>query len=255
MRLGEVEQDRPGFEDGNRRAVRTVVVDERGHLVVGTDAQELRRELLAGPDVDRNHVVLDPELLEHDVNLVAVGSRPCVEVEHRVHASVLSICFAMRSEPGPRLRDAAPTTRVPVPQTVSALQRREVWTRDEPRRPKLRSAGTTAPRPAYPADPRLRPLRMRARGRGARKGFEDRRRESTHSAVRERGARIRQWRTGVHVANGVRHRRHVHRLRPCGVGHAAAVSQGREQPRRSRPCGGRGVRAVARRGGRRGGGA
>ena len=51
----------------------------------GTDAQEVRRELLTGPDVHGNHGVLDPEFIEHDVNPVAVGCRPRVEVEHRVH--------------------------------------------------------------------------------------------------------------------------------------------------------------------------
>ena len=80
--LGEVDQDRAGFEHRDRLAVGAVGIDHGRHLVVRRDLEELGLELVARADVDRDHVVGQPAFLEHDVDLVAVGRGPRVEVDH-----------------------------------------------------------------------------------------------------------------------------------------------------------------------------
>src|SRR3546814_3245165 len=65
----------------DRLPVGTVRVDDGRHLVVGADLQEVRRELVAGPDVDRMDVVRNAQFLQHDVDLVAVRRRPGIELD------------------------------------------------------------------------------------------------------------------------------------------------------------------------------
>src|SRR5688572_2580001 len=78
----EVEQHRAGFGERERLAARPVGIDHRRHLVVGRDLEEFGLELVAGADIDRDHAVRGAGLLEHDVNLVAVGRRPGIEIDH-----------------------------------------------------------------------------------------------------------------------------------------------------------------------------
>ena len=52
--LGEVDQDRAGLEQRHRRPPGPSWIDDRRDAVVGGDRQELRLELVAGADVDRN---------------------------------------------------------------------------------------------------------------------------------------------------------------------------------------------------------
>ena len=68
------------------------MVDDRRHLVVGADFQEIRFELRRGHNVDWNRVVFEPDLLKHDVDLMAVGRWPRVNVDHDVHASLYVFC-------------------------------------------------------------------------------------------------------------------------------------------------------------------
>src|SRR5262245_6565074 len=85
----EVEQHRARLGERERLAVRAVGVDHRRHLVVRRDLEEIRLELVADADVDRDHAVRRAGLLEHDVDLVAVGRRPRVEINHGAHSSEL----------------------------------------------------------------------------------------------------------------------------------------------------------------------
>ena len=81
--LGEVDEDGAGLEhrDG-RAAVRRCIVDDRRHAVVGADRQELGLELVALGDVDGEDPVGDARLLDEDRDLVAVGRRPVVQIDH-----------------------------------------------------------------------------------------------------------------------------------------------------------------------------
>ena len=83
----EVHQDRARLEQGDRRAVGAVGVDDRRDLVVRADRQELGPELVAGADIDRNRTVGEAAFLEHDVDLVAVGRGPRIHFDHRVASS------------------------------------------------------------------------------------------------------------------------------------------------------------------------
>ena len=60
--LGEVHEDRARLHQVDPG----LVVDDRRDLVVRADHQELRRELLVLPDVDRRHRVGNAQLLQHD---------------------------------------------------------------------------------------------------------------------------------------------------------------------------------------------
>ena len=73
---GEIEQDRARFEQRDRLAVGAVGVDDRRDLVVRVIARNSGCELLAGADVDRNRPIRQPALLEHHVDLVAIGRGP-----------------------------------------------------------------------------------------------------------------------------------------------------------------------------------
>ena len=81
--VAEIDQAGGGFEDRDVLAAGAVAVDDRGHLVVGADLQELGLELVALADVDGMDVPLQPALLEHDMNLVPVGRGPRIAIDHR----------------------------------------------------------------------------------------------------------------------------------------------------------------------------
>ena len=53
-----------------------ILIDDRRDLVVRTDFQEIRFELLLFPDVDPDGVVGQPEFLKHDGDLPSVRCRP-----------------------------------------------------------------------------------------------------------------------------------------------------------------------------------
>ena len=60
------------------------------------DLQELRLELVALADVDRENPVTEPGLLEKDRDLVAVRRGPVMEVEHGTILLVMEIRRKMR---------------------------------------------------------------------------------------------------------------------------------------------------------------
>jgi hypothetical protein len=79
--LGQMQEDRARLEHADR-PVRIIVIDDRRHPVVRADPEELRRELVALADIDRNHAVFEPAFLEHDTDLPTVRGRPVIEVDH-----------------------------------------------------------------------------------------------------------------------------------------------------------------------------
>src|SRR6266852_477030 len=79
---GEVEQHRPRLGERERLAARPVLVDHRRDLVVRRDGEEIGLELVAHADVDGMDFVFETRFLEHDVDLVPVGRRPSVKVDH-----------------------------------------------------------------------------------------------------------------------------------------------------------------------------
>lgn len=71
-RFGEIDED--GCALGQcERAVLGGMVYQHGHLGIGIERPELRRFLPARTDVDGMKIVVEPELLERDRNLDAVG--------------------------------------------------------------------------------------------------------------------------------------------------------------------------------------
>ncbi len=88
--LREINQDGAGLEHADRRAApRGIMVDDRGHAVVRRNPEELRPELLARADVHRDDPVRGAGLFEEDRDLVTVGRRPIVQVDHRHVSGVL----------------------------------------------------------------------------------------------------------------------------------------------------------------------
>ena len=69
-----------------------------GHLVVGRDLQEVRVELVARPDVYGMDCVVQPGLLQHDVDLVTVGRGPGIEIDHGV--ACLLVLYSLRNTGG-----------------------------------------------------------------------------------------------------------------------------------------------------------
>src|SRR5262249_62104817 len=76
-----VGEDRARIE-GREGTGGDVVVDDGRYLVVRVQRGEGRRELLFLPEVDRDHLVGKPGLLEHDGDLPSVRRGPRVEIDH-----------------------------------------------------------------------------------------------------------------------------------------------------------------------------
>ena len=81
--LGEIQQHRAGFEDRDRLAAALrLVIHHRRDSVVRRDRQELRLELIALADIDRENLVFQPGLFEKHRDLVAVRRGPVMQVDH-----------------------------------------------------------------------------------------------------------------------------------------------------------------------------
>ena len=82
--LGEILQHRAGLEDRDRLAAALwLVIDHRRNAVVRRDREELRLELIALADIDRENLVLQPGLFQKDRDLVAVRRGPVIQIDHR----------------------------------------------------------------------------------------------------------------------------------------------------------------------------
>src|SRR6267142_1059678 len=79
---GEVEQHRARLGERERFSVRAFLVDHRRDLVIGRDGEEFRLELITRSDIDGMNLILKTSFLQHDVDLVAIGRRPGIEVDH-----------------------------------------------------------------------------------------------------------------------------------------------------------------------------
>jgi hypothetical protein len=74
--FGQIDHDRTGFENRQARVVTRVVIDDGRDLVVGRYLQKFGRMLLVVADIDRDNLVGQVELFEHDGNLAAVRRAP-----------------------------------------------------------------------------------------------------------------------------------------------------------------------------------
>jgi hypothetical protein len=80
---GEVDEDRAGFEYGERTAaIRRLVIDDGRNAVVGRDREKLGPELLSLADVHGDDAVRQRGLLEEHGDFVSVRSRPVVQIDH-----------------------------------------------------------------------------------------------------------------------------------------------------------------------------
>src|SRR5690606_4381626 len=68
--------------------------------VVRADLEEVLLELLPPADVDGDHLVRQAALLQHDADLLAVGGRPVIEVDHRTVSPLPPICASASRNPG-----------------------------------------------------------------------------------------------------------------------------------------------------------
>src|SRR4051794_815471 len=108
--LGEMDQDRAGFED-RERTVRLVMIDDGRHAVVWADREEFRLELVALADIDRHHPVFEAAFLEQDRDLPAVRRRPVIKIDHvpplHLEAVMICACILPSIGPGPKLAPSA----------------------------------------------------------------------------------------------------------------------------------------------------
>ncbi|MNL27199.1 hypothetical protein D3C87_1487730 [compost metagenome] len=78
--VGQVDQDRPGFEQCQRLVVRTVGVEDRRDLVVGIEGKKFRGHLIVGVEAYPVRFIRQADLFEHDRYLDAVGGRQGVQL-------------------------------------------------------------------------------------------------------------------------------------------------------------------------------
>ena len=79
--LGKMHEDGGRFRQ-HQTAAERVLVDQHGHLAVRAQRTERRRLLLAAAHIDGVERVVEPQLLERDRHLDAVGGRERIDVEH-----------------------------------------------------------------------------------------------------------------------------------------------------------------------------
>src|SRR5438270_11585700 len=90
-----MDQDRARLEDRQWPLIE-IMIDDRRHPVVGADLEELRLELVALADIDRDRAVFEAAFLEHDRDLPAIRRRPVIKIDHRAAP------FAAPNTPAPR---------------------------------------------------------------------------------------------------------------------------------------------------------
>jgi len=79
--LGEIEQDRTGFGQRQRLAIRTIGIEDCWDLAIRVQGQEFRCPGLVLAGVDRVRLVGETDLLQHDRHLHPIGGRQRVELE------------------------------------------------------------------------------------------------------------------------------------------------------------------------------
>src|SRR5262249_22603880 len=88
--LGEIHEDRAGFDHPERLAAGAVMIDDRRDFVVRVDLAEFGAVLLALPDIDERLPLRATAFLEHDVDVLPVGGGERVEVDDGNLAFALS---------------------------------------------------------------------------------------------------------------------------------------------------------------------
>ena len=82
--VGQIDQDRAGFENGNLFTAGTVTVDDSGHFIIRADLQKLGLELIAFLNIDRVNGMFQPAFPQHDMNFVPVWCRPGIDIDHEI---------------------------------------------------------------------------------------------------------------------------------------------------------------------------
>ena len=80
--LGQIQQDRAGFEAGIRLAARPIRIDDDGDFGVRIQRQKFGVELLAGKHIDRRDGKLQAEFFQRDVDFDDVGAAHAIQGNH-----------------------------------------------------------------------------------------------------------------------------------------------------------------------------
>lgn len=88
--LGQVNQNGTAFKQFEWFSVRAMRVNNRRYFVVGAEFQKLGLELIALANINRNGFPLKSHFLAGNVNFVAVGSCPGVDLNRFILRSIQS---------------------------------------------------------------------------------------------------------------------------------------------------------------------
>ena len=95
--LGKIIKDRAGLKNRDFLTARTIRIDNGRNAIVWADRQKRRLELRTVPDIHRNDFMLKLTLMQHDVNLVAVGCWPGICADHRCSLCQVRRCSSAYS--------------------------------------------------------------------------------------------------------------------------------------------------------------
>ena len=119
--FGEIHQNCAGLENGyGVSTVGGVMVNDGRNAVVRADLQEVRRELIAGVDIDGHDLVLQPELGDQNGDLVPVGRRPRVLGDHIAAAMALPASSVLAVPPMSRVRGPPSERTFSIAPTIAA---------------------------------------------------------------------------------------------------------------------------------------
>src|SRR6266480_235076 len=121
---GEVEEHRARLGERERFSARAFLVDHRRDLVVGRDGEEFRLELVTRANIDGMNLVVEASFLQHDVDLVAIGRRPRIEVDHGLPLFIVGNDYGACNLIVPAL--LAPVERDPHEAQIQRQRRNEV---------------------------------------------------------------------------------------------------------------------------------
>src|SRR5438552_354655 len=121
---GEVEQHRARLGERERLPARAFLVDHRRDLVIGRDGEEFRLELVTRSNIDGMNFIFETSFLQHDVNLVAIGRGPCIEVDHGLPLFIVGNDYGACNLIVPAL--LAPVERDPHEAQIQRQRRNEV---------------------------------------------------------------------------------------------------------------------------------
>src|ERR1700730_2964649 len=83
--LGEIDEDRAGFENGQGRAtVARIVVNDCRNAVIGRYRQKFRLELVPPAEIDRMDRVGGPRLFQEERDFMSIGGGSIIQVDHRL---------------------------------------------------------------------------------------------------------------------------------------------------------------------------